>query len=418
MLLLTAASSERRATTPQAQPLALHQVCLIVKQNTHSVAQHALTPHAGLSSSGTQRNKLQKDADEYDAAYEGNSKLNRGHRHTDSGVSVDETSPRDRDSKGAYWGDLSNQGAPGHRTNTSGLPEHSRFDEDFTDGTNRRQGGGSRLTDETVGGGLPHGTHGSGARDLTDRTRFAGAATEPTSRHHGSSAPHHDLRHGNQAVGGGVYNTAAGVGSSEYGGHRSGHAGDVVHDPLTSGTKGIPVSPTSGGHPYDRKTDLRSDGAPTSRNDHTGLGLAGAAVGTGAAAGYGAHELGHRGQSDTAYNSPQHTTGYSGANHPSGVPRSSMLDPEPHVPRSMGQPGHIDTATAPTAGHFSGASPSHSNASAGSGPFSSPTASNAGRGHFGPGHEGSKVLHSCQHCGRDNDISQYFSKDVVYRMGS
>ncbi|KFA69863.1 hypothetical protein S40285_10623 [Stachybotrys chlorohalonatus IBT 40285] len=36
--------------------------------------------------------------------------------------------------------------------------------------------------------------------------------------------------------------------------------------------------------------------------------------------------------------------------------------------------------------------------------------------HFGPGHAGAKVLHRCEHCGNDNDITRYFSKDVVYRL--
>lgn len=36
--------------------------------------------------------------------------------------------------------------------------------------------------------------------------------------------------------------------------------------------------------------------------------------------------------------------------------------------------------------------------------------------HYGPGHSGAKVLHRCQHCGNDNDITRYFSKDVVYRL--
>ncbi|KAF3353928.1 Ribosomal RNA-processing protein 17 [Verticillium dahliae VDG1] len=30
---------------------------------------------------------------------------------------------------------------------------------------------------------------------------------------------------------------------------------------------------------------------------------------------------------------------------------------------------------------------------------------------------GAKVFHKCRGCGMDNDISQYFRKDAVYRMG-
>ncbi|KAK8063098.1 hypothetical protein PG997_015195 [Apiospora hydei] len=39
-----------------------------------------------------------------------------------------------------------------------------------------------------------------------------------------------------------------------------------------------------------------------------------------------------------------------------------------------------------------------------------------GDGHHGPGHAGAKVLHRCDHCGSDNDISRYFSKEAAYRM--
>ncbi|KAI3332034.1 hypothetical protein HD806DRAFT_178460 [Xylariaceae sp. AK1471] len=39
-----------------------------------------------------------------------------------------------------------------------------------------------------------------------------------------------------------------------------------------------------------------------------------------------------------------------------------------------------------------------------------------GDDHYGPGHPGAKVLHRCENCGVDNDISRYFKKDVAYRM--
>jgi hypothetical protein len=52
-------------------------------------------------------------------------------------------------------------------------------------------------------------------------------------------------------------------------------------------------------------------------------------------------------------------------------------------------------------------SPAHSSEN-GSGRFAD--------GHYGPGHSGAKVMHRCAHCGNDNDITKYFSKDVVYRL--
>ncbi|KAI1267162.1 hypothetical protein F5Y18DRAFT_330566 [Xylariaceae sp. FL1019] len=39
-----------------------------------------------------------------------------------------------------------------------------------------------------------------------------------------------------------------------------------------------------------------------------------------------------------------------------------------------------------------------------------------GDGHFGPGHSGARVMHRCEHCGNDSDISRYFRKDATYRM--
>lgn len=38
------------------------------------------------------------------------------------------------------------------------------------------------------------------------------------------------------------------------------------------------------------------------------------------------------------------------------------------------------------------------------------------RGYYGPGHEGATVVHKCESCGADNDISRYFDKGAVYRM--
>ncbi|KAI1323032.1 hypothetical protein F5Y16DRAFT_21980 [Xylariaceae sp. FL0255] len=42
--------------------------------------------------------------------------------------------------------------------------------------------------------------------------------------------------------------------------------------------------------------------------------------------------------------------------------------------------------------------------------------SEMGDDHFGPGHSASRVLHRCDHCGNDNDISRYFRKTATYRM--
>lgn len=392
-----------------------------------------LTLHIGLASSGSQHNKLRKDVDEHNPAYERDSKLSPGHQSLDSGVGINQTSP----TKPAYWGDIPGEG---HNTAARGPSDHSRLGDSATESAGRHHGGitshdDSRYAEQDVGGGLSrgaHGTHGGAARDLPDRSRFTEDTTDSTGHQLGSNTSRHSPRHGEQAVGGGIYNSVTGTGSPEHGTHHSGHHSDVVHDPLTSGTKGIPVSSGLGGNTYDQKTDLRGDGAPSSRNNHTGLGLsgAGAAAGVGAAAaGYGAHEHGRHGQDDRGLSEVQRSSGY-GGNQSGGVPRTSMLDPEPRSTATGSQAGPTGSAgpqpgfTDPTptaAGHVSGGSPSHSNTGAGFGSTASSASGSAGglgRSHYGPGHEGSKVLHTCQHCGRDNDISQYFSKDVVYRLGS
>ena len=43
--------------------------------------------------------------------------------------------------------------------------------------------------------------------------------------------------------------------------------------------------------------------------------------------------------------------------------------------------------------------------------------SGTGSGQYRTPPDGAKVLHQCTHCGRDNDISEYFKKEVVYRLG-
>lgn len=200
-----------------------------------------------------------------------------------------------------------------------------------------------------------------------------------------------------------------------------------------------------------------------------------------AAAGYGVHEYNQRGHGNNSYGRDgngvyegSNTTMHQPA---PGVPRSSMLDVDDNehgrhqnsMPRSMldvdgpslnsnsrhhnntefGRQVPTDefTRQAPhnnanfssipqPTGHHAGGYPeqglSHSpsvntnkrasseysggNNGNGGSAFSG-SQSGGGKSHFGPGHEGSKVLHTCEHCGKDNDISRYFSKDVVYRLG-
>jgi hypothetical protein len=76
---------------------------------------------------------------------------------------------------------------------------------------------------------------------------------------------------------------------------------------------------------------------------------------------------------------------------------------------AAGAAGAMGAASAMNRGHNSSVSGSdHS-----TGTFSNKM---NGSDHYGPGHSGAKVMHQCQSCGHDNDISKYFSKDVIYRM--
>ncbi|KAJ4385825.1 hypothetical protein N0V93_010256 [Gnomoniopsis smithogilvyi] len=342
--------------------------------------------------------------------------------------------------KGAYWGDLSNEGHEGHSGTAGDLPDRTRLGGDSSAASGRHHGAQAhhhdhRLTDQAVGGGVynaspAQGSHGASNRDPTEDPRFGHGVTGTS-----ASRDHHLA---GQSSGGGVYNSVTGSGSPDH--HATRHnQTDSVHDPLSSGTKGIPISSghDSAGVHEPQRTGFQAAGEPTRHNERTGhshgLGVTGAAAGAAAGAGYGAHEYGQHNNGNT---------NYSGKSASDGVPRSSMLDPEPASNQSnLPVSGHPHTSSysdskgihgagagsynnpgGPTS-HLSGG-PSHvnTNIGAGAGPDSSvsPTqsaSSGSGRKHFGPGHEGAKVLHSCQHCGRDNDISHYFNKDVVYRLG-
>ncbi|KAK5101059.1 hypothetical protein LTS08_004665 [Lithohypha guttulata] len=45
------------------------------------------------------------------------------------------------------------------------------------------------------------------------------------------------------------------------------------------------------------------------------------------------------------------------------------------------------------------------------------SSSYGGSDDYGAGRSGATVFHKCEHCGRDNDISNYFKKDAAYRTG-
>ncbi|ROV99552.1 hypothetical protein VMCG_06355 [Cytospora schulzeri] len=227
--------------------------------------------HSGnlMGSSGSPRNKLHRDTDDYHPVQEAYSQPTHDHHTRDSGVGLGhQTSTKDDTPQGAYWGDLPSEGHHGHG-NTDGLTDRTYRGQDHT---------------------------GAGRGD-------------------------HNPRFEDQAVGGGVYNSVTGAGSPDHSGSRGKHhtSGGAVHDSFTSGTQGAGIP---SGNTYDQTTDHHGRGIPTSRKEHTGGGLVGA--GAGAAAGYGANDYAHRGHDNAGYN-PSHDSAVRDTHAP-GVPHSTLLN--------------------------------------------------------------------------------------------
>jgi hypothetical protein len=187
-----------------------------------------------------------------------------------------------------------------------------------------------------------------------------------------------------------VYNGVTGHGSSEdslIGAHASHGIGVARSTGPTADTK------------YDARAGTR-DIAPTSRSDRTGPALAGAGAtigGAGAAA-----ALAHRHHQDEKRDryGDRNTSGTGTG----GVPHSSLLEPD--SPTSTDFEASHSSGTRRFSGNTTGNKQQGVNMVPG-----------MGEGHYGPGHQGAKVLHQCQHCGVDNDISHYFRREAVYRIG-
>lgn len=185
----------------------------------------------------------------------------------------------------------------------------------------------------------------------------------PERPHHGQDSSlggttHSQYDHSpqNKAIGGGVYNSVTGAGSEQNPQHRINHPTDTrqSHNPLSSGTTG-----STGGN-YGQRNDAYEPNAPSSRNEHSGHGLAGAgAVGAG---GVGAGVLANKHHNDNTnryddyQSSNRDNNQYSGnaaphnasnSHHTQGVPRSSMLDVDElgGTGQTAGQTSHLGGAT-------------------------------------------------------------------------
>lgn len=131
--------------------------------------------------------------------------------------------------------------------------------------------------------------------------------------------------------------------------------------------------------------------------------------GVGGVGGHHSHH-GHRSNSNGMATGPApHMSG-------GGMPADEYAAGTPHhSSMASGNSQHMGTAgnVSPT----NNASPHHNNGGAMSGMGAMANSlPGMGEGHHGPGHAGAKVLHRCDHCGNDNDISKYFSKEAAYRM--
>ncbi|TDZ38422.1 hypothetical protein CTRI78_v010824 [Colletotrichum trifolii] len=263
----------------------------------------------------------------------------------------------------------------------------------------------------------------------------------PNERPYGSSVDN-SRGTGPKAVGGGVYNPNASAG-----GHHdptsdvdrsiegrefthtgpSGNVGSGAGNQMQYGISNPVDNPTLTGAHANDPNDTRMRDRDMGR-DRTGHGIAGGAAGAGL--GLAASEAAHRHHHDDIRGSTHGVGNTSGGGLNSSVNthggaggyndrhRSSLTGSEPGVPKtSMLDPYNSSSPTSHGVGSDGGlvggrnASPTFNQ-----GGLSSNIPSGMGPDHYGPGHEGAKVMHTCSHCGNDNDISRYFKKEAVYRM--
>lgn len=203
--------------------------------------------------------------------------------------------------------------------------------------------------------------------------------------------------------------------------NRLSQQGRAVHDPLTSSSKRVPTASDDG---YNEDY-LPEHNMTSSRNDYNSRSLNGKGLNGHGLNGHGLNGSGLNGRGTASkgmtddyvgqYDNeePHSSRGnhtYSN-NHAAGVPKSSMLVPEPATTQHNAAPRVAGISSPSTSERSAAQSPP-------SGVGANMPSASRGKNHFGPGHDGAKVLHQCEHCGNDNDISRYFRNDVVYRLGS
>lgn len=203
---------------------------------------------------------------------------------------------------------------------------------------------------------------------------------------------------------GGTYNTVSGAGSREYesqqqyGDRRTGY-GDRASYEQDRGYSGVPARSS---RDYDNTTHQAGGGVPRSslidpyQTNHNTTSTTQTRAGP--------HDTNMANKMDPRVDSDRDGSGMGAGVGYSSVPRGQQQQQQyggvQQQPGFMGAQQQQPQMSGPMAG-VAGAA-----ASSGMGPD-----------HYGPGHGGAKVMHRCVGCGMDNDISHYFRKDAVYRMG-
>lgn len=386
-----------------------------------------------------------------------------GHTHRDSGVDLNRASNKDH----PYWGDVEN-GQRRHHGATEGIAAGAGA---AGAGYGASSLGGRDLPERTRHGHNSHG-HGLGSKndELHPSGEAVGGGVYNTVTGAGSpeQAGQHTGHHGQSSHPGPESRTSGTTGG--IGGPTPGYS-DTRYDPKNGTRDSIPTS-------RDDRTAPGVVGAGAGAGAGVGAGLAASELSRRHHEkdlaeydtppnhhGRDKHEPGMPHSSmldpytakDHSRTAPNETTGLGSStlrntkdnsrlgtgpeNIPHQVPESSRFENAPGSgigPTSgTSKFDHERQSEMPPIGETSGfgsGHPSHTGAvgensrfdhqhGSGTGPAAGTGAGSAlesgmGKSHYGPAHEGAKVMHTCHSCGADNDISHYFKKDAVYRIGS
>lgn len=367
---------------------------------------------------------------------------------------------KDSTTTAPYWGDA-------ERTGGRHSPTSRTADNELNRGSHTGMGsGGAPQTHGLTGaGGSTTMGAGGGSTGLAHRALDTDAATRRDHKIDEYDAPtnSHGRGHGGHGSLPGAASAGLGAAALANQHHRedmrdydtqrydsSGMGGAGSHGMGGAGSHGVGGGMTSGRGFNDSYDNTMSPGGNSGYGGNNGMGhntMGGNGMGSntmGAAAGMGHNSMGHNGMGSNTMGHNgmgSHTMGHNGmgANNnnntmggngmgmtrggvPPGMPGQgpSLLDPHSRNTSPQQAGGAMGTGMGMGGGYGgSNAGSEYGGAPLGGGsvmPRIQQNAPGMGDGHFGPGHSGAKVLHRCDHCGNDSDISKYFSKEAVYRM--